>query len=273
MRRLDRACLARALGLAALLDLSARPADAVPETICTDRPTRANAPCTVPAGRWQVETDVVNWTRSEVRGVRTDVLLVADPTVKYGLGARTDLELNLLPYVALRTRDTRPGEGVTRADGIGDLFLRLKWNLLDASGPVGLTLLPFVKAPTAKHGVGDDAWEGGLIVPISVDLPNRFQLAFAPEFDALADADGDGRHLAVANVLTLSRPVSDSVTLDAELFAAQNLDPAGQTNLYSADVAASCVVHDTFQLDLGANFGLNSATPALQVYVGVAKLF
>ena len=41
------------------------PAAPAEDPICTDRPTKANLACTVPAGRIQVEADAVNWTTNQ----------------------------------------------------------------------------------------------------------------------------------------------------------------------------------------------------------------
>jgi len=36
--------------------------------ICTDRPTKANAVCTVPVGKWQLESSAAGWARTEADG-------------------------------------------------------------------------------------------------------------------------------------------------------------------------------------------------------------
>jgi hypothetical protein len=42
---------------------------------------------------------------------------------------------------------------------------------------------------------------------------------------------------------------------------------------YSFDTALSWTVRPNLQLDIGANFGLNSATPNLQLYAGMSQRF
>ncbi|MDP9421305.1 MAG: EAL domain-containing protein [Pseudomonadota bacterium] len=39
--------------------------------ICTDRPTNANAVCTVPVGKWQLESSAIGWSRCQGGGVET----------------------------------------------------------------------------------------------------------------------------------------------------------------------------------------------------------
>ena len=64
--------------------------------ICTDRPTKSNAACTVDEGHVQYETDIFNGTFSRQAGVTTATYLVTNPTLKYGLTKSTDVEINLL---------------------------------------------------------------------------------------------------------------------------------------------------------------------------------
>jgi len=53
--------------------------------LCTDRPPKANLPCTVDPGHFQYESDVFNWTRSVSGGTTTDTFLYTNPTLKVGL--------------------------------------------------------------------------------------------------------------------------------------------------------------------------------------------
>lgn len=42
---------------------------------------------------------------------------------------------------------------------------------------------------------------------------------------------------------------------------------------YSADAAISHLLNSNLQIDFGGNFGLNQATPDLQVYAGISARF
>jgi hypothetical protein len=57
------------------------------------------------------------------------------------------------------------------------------------------------------------------------------------------------------------------------LWADYNDDPIVKTTQVSFDTALSWIVLPNVQLDVGANFGLNSATPAVQVYTGLSQRF
>jgi hypothetical protein len=248
------------------------PAAAAPAqpALCTDRPSKANATCTVPAGKVQLETDLVNWTRTDAGGVRTDFILYSNPTLKYGLTSRADIQFNIAPYEELRTH---VAGATAKLGGVGDLYVRLKDRVTADSSKVQIALIPFVKIPTARRGLGNREVEGGLAVPIAVTLPDSFTLTFGPEADLLSDANHPGRrHFNIVNLVNLSKAVG-KVTLIGELWSDWNFDPAGPVRQYSADLAIAWLALPRLQLDAGANFGLNRDTPDAQVYVGLSTRF
>lgn len=250
---------------AAAAVIAAGAASAQESAICTDRPTKANAACTVVAGAWQVEADGVNFTRNEAGGVTSKTTAYGATTVKYGLSERSDLEVTWTPYVESRAT------GADKLTGSGDIYVRYK-QALKTSGATTVSIIPYVKAPTAADGLGNDKLEGGVALPVSLAM-DGFTLTFGPQADLLVDADGDGRHLAVTNLVNLGRPISSSVTLYGELWTNTNFDPADTITQVSADAAIVWLAAPTLQFDLGGNFGLNDKTPDAQVYVGVSKRF
>jgi hypothetical protein len=261
-----------ATALAAFSATLARAQEAAPAVtpICTDRPTKGNVACTVPAGDVQLETDAINWTRLDVGGVKTDTILYTNPTLKYGLGSRTDIEVNLAPYETVRTH----GDGQSQTiGGIGGLYVRLKQTITDPSSKTQVALIPFVKAPTARLGIGNNQWEGGLAVPVIVPMPGGFTLNLGPEIDIYADSDGSGHHVNLTSLINLSHAVGPKITLYGEFWNSQNMDPAGTIHQYSADLGASYLLTPTLQLDVGGNIGLNRSTPDAQLYAGLSTRF
>lgn len=241
-----------------------------PPALCTDRPTRSNVVCTVPAGDVQIETDLPNWTRNTDAGVRTDVVLPLNPYLKLGVGPNTDIEANIAPYVDIRTR----GDGATdHVRGVGDLYLRVKQRFTDASRPLQVGLIPFVKAPLAKRAIGNREWEGGVALPVQYTLPGGWTLTTSPELDVLADGDGSGRHVQLIGTANVGKSLSPKVTAYAELWTAQNYDPTATVRQYSADVAVAYLLTPVVQLDVGGNIGLNRSTPDAQLYLGVSTRF
>ena len=261
-----RSILLLPVALLALALSSVARADDAPSSICTDRPTKANATCTVPQGMWQLETDVGNATHDAYVGGSTDTLYFVNPYLKYGINAHTDIEVNWAPVVRVRTT----AQGVRNTvQGAGDLYLRLKSNLY--SGDVfSASLIPFIKAPTASQGIGNGHWEGGVALPMSASVGGGFTVTVGPELDALADADGRGNHLSMTNLVNIAHSLTSKLSVALEYWRQDNYDPSGTVRQQSADIAFTYAVNANFQLDTGANMGLNSATPDQQVYLGLS---
>ncbi len=271
MKTLPFAFLLAAGANPALAQQAPAPSPAAPaETpICTDRPTKVFATCTALPGTVQLETDLVNWTRTQQGGVRTDLILFTNPTLKFGITDRLDFELNMVPYEEVRT--TIAG-ATTTIGGVGDPFLRVKDRLTPDSAKVQISLDPYLKIPTAKTPLGNGKVEGGLAVPIGISLPGGFSIATAPEVDLLLNASGSGRHANYQNEINIGKSLGKA-TVYAELWGDWNDDPAGTVRQYSADVAVAYLLNPRLQLDGGANFGLNRNTPDVQLYVGVSTRF
>ena len=240
----------------------------------TDRPPKANVPYTVDAGHFQYETDLVNLAFNQVSGtVHTDTLLVPNPTFKFGLTNNIDLEINAPAGIGIHSFDTASGASST-VWGVNDVFLRTKVNLWgNDGGSTAFALLPYVKLPMASAGIGNGAVEGGVIAPLSISLPKGFTLLFNSEVDVLKNSADNGRHANFINLVTVSHELVKDVTLYVEGWSDYNNDPMQRTTQYSFDLAAAWLVRRNLQLDFGLDFGLNRATPKVQVFAGVSQRF
>jgi hypothetical protein len=259
----------RHVALLLLLAGAASPAEVEEAPICTDRPTKANAVCTVPVGKWQLESSIAGWGRIEDSGARADVWTIGSSFLKLGLTDRSDLQIGVTPYVHV---ETKVGGSKSSASGFGDVTVRYKHRFTDEGSKVQVAAIPFVKLPTADRDIGNGKVEGGLAVPVSMAV-GKATLTFGPEADLLADLDGDGRHFAVVNLVNLASPVAPGLTLIGELWTATNFDPEDTVTLVSADAAVAYLVNNNLQLDLGTNIGLNRHTPDVELYAGVSVRF
>lgn len=253
--------LTKALLAAALL--WATPAAAAVDPICADRPGKASATCTAPAGHVQLETGLADWTLERSRGQSDTTLIIGATAIKYGLSKRSHIELDVTPF-----------ERSAGHQGIGDVLVRYKHRLTADAAPVEVALYPFVKLPTARHALGNGRVEAGLALPIGYALTKtRLTLALTPELDWLADGDRHGHHAAMAQVASLGWQANERWNLSVELWGQWDWDPAGTVRQVSADGAVAFLARDDLQLDAGANFGLNRVTPDVEIYVGVANRF
>ncbi len=263
--------LAGSVAAAWSLTAGAAWAQASDDDICTDRPSRAAGACTVPAGHFQYEADIVSGTFQREHGTITDSWSVINPALKYGLGATSDIELQFDPLTFQRTHVTG-GKDRTAASP-GDLFLRFKQNVLGGNdGDVQVALVPYLKAPTASHLIGDGAWEGGGYAPITIKLGKLWQVSLSPELDVLKDDAGGGRHLQHSEVVSVSRSLPDDWTVYGDVYAQWDFERRGATQS-TLDFAVAKIIGKTLQLDAGVNIGLNRATPGANAYFGVSQRF
>ena len=260
---------ARAWALVFLLGTFAARAAADP--ICAARPGKSTPACTVPAGHFQLETGLADWSLQESSGERDTSLAIGETTFKYGLSDRSDIEVDVTPWQRLSSR----GPGFReRASGIGDVTVAYKHQLTGGEATVQIAALPYVKIPTAKHALGNGKWEAGLLIPIGISIANSpLSIGLTPELDWAADGDGHGHHAAMTQVASLGWQANDKLSLSAELWGQWDWDPAGTGKQASADGSIAYLVSDDVQIDGGANFGLNRQTPDVELYAGVSKRF
>jgi len=241
------------------------------QPICATRPGKSTAPCTVPAGHFQVETGLADWSLQKADSERDTSLVVGETVFKYGLTDRSDVEIDVTPW----ERATSRGPGFhDRASGFGDINVIYKHGVTPVDGPVQVSVMPVVKIPTAKHSLGNGKWEAAFLVPVLFSLgKSPFSLNLTPELDWAADGDGHGHHVAMAQVASLGWSISDKVSVSGELWGQWDWDPAGMVRQASADGSIAYLVDNDVQLDAGANFGLNRNTPDVELYAGISKRF
>ena len=252
------------------LAVPANAADTKETPICTDRPTKANAICTVPVGKWQLESSAVGWARTGAADTETRVLTLGSSVVKLGLTDRSDLQVGFTPYIR---SETRAGGIKSTASGAGDLTVRYKHRLTASDAGVQVGVIPFVKLPSADGDIGNGKVEGGLAVPIAISTGSPVSLVLGPELDMLADADGNGHHAALVNLVNVSGPIAEGLTIYGELWTMTNFDPAATVTLASADAAVSYLVGSVLQFDVGTSIGLTRHTADAELYLGVSLRF
>jgi hypothetical protein len=228
----------------------------------TDRPDTTESPYTVDAGHYQVEMSFVDFTRDRSEGVTTETVVAAPFNAKVGLLNNVDVQFVLDPYVNRRM-------GSRRDSGMGDAIVRLKVNLLgNDGGKVAAAVMPYVKFPTGTHEIGNDHFEGGMIVPVAFELPAEFSLGTMLEVDFVRDA-GDGYGTALLHTVTLGHPIVGELSGYVE-YAGTAFVNAGST--YQAVIGSGLTykVNDDVQLDAGMNFGISESADDFNVFLGLS---
>ena len=239
-----------------------------------DRPAKSYGATTIDAGHVQFEVELFNFTHQKMDGITTHTYVGPNPTARIGLTNNIELQLNIAPFVHQHVHDSTLDTS-SSASGVSDFFARAKINLWgNEGGRSAFALMPYIKAGTAPESLGGNrATEYGIIAPLAFDLQNNVSLVFNSELDHLKNANDSNYHGQFVQTVGLSGPIAKDVTLTGEFWTQQTFDPAGHVRQYSFDTALAWTPQKNLQFDVGANFGLNKETPALQVYTGITRRF
>jgi hypothetical protein len=137
------------------------------------------APGTVAPGEWLGEFDVagVIFDRSTPAGdgVKTRQVSLASSLFTRGIAPKLDAQIGFDVWVDQHTH----GADTSQCSGQGDAQLRLKWTFTgrDAESAPGkddacfcAALLPYVRLPLSRRGMGAHTLEPGLLMPFSTPL-------------------------------------------------------------------------------------------------------
>ena len=111
-----------------------------------------------------------------------------------------------------------------------------------------------------------------MIGSFTYPLPYGFTLLFGPEVDVLKNAADAGHHFNFTQLINLSHPVGDKLTLYGEVYSAIGVDNRIPP-IYTLDLAAEYALTSTLEVDIGSNIGLNKNAPNIQLYAGIAQRF
>ena len=241
-----------------------------------ERPAKILNPFTVDAGHFQIESDFINYIASDYAGFSTRFFETADPTIKLRPDQYDRFRTGPQRLPKHRHAQQSTGALVANGHGFGDTILKIKIDLVgDDGGAFAMALVPYVKVPSAAPGLGNGVVEGGVALPMQINLPADFTLALQTEYDALKDANDSQRYANLVDIVNLSHPlpfISKDLTASIELFSSIGTDPLTPA-VYTFDIGLAYLILPNVQLDAGANFGLSRASPDLNLYTGVTARF
>lgn len=243
----------------------------------TDRPDKTESAYTVDAGHFQIESDLVAYTRDHDKEAGADTLMqswsAAALNLKVGLCNRADFQLMIDTYNHVSIRDRVAGTRV-RQSGFGDITTRLKVNMWgNDGGKTALAVMPFAKFPTNQDGLGNDAVEGGLIIPLAVELPMGWGMGVMTEFDFLEDATGGGDyHTDFVNTITFSHDLVGNLGFYVEFFSAVSTETNSEW-IGTFDVGFTYAITEDVQLDFGLNVGVTDSADDLNPFLGLSWRF
>ncbi len=242
----------------------------------TDRPDKTESAYSVDAGHFQVEMDLVTYTRDRDRtgggDVSTDAWSVAPINLKVGLLHDVDLQLILEPHHRVRTHDRIAGT-VVRQSGFGDTTVRIKKNFWgNDGGPSALAMMPYVKLPTHDDGLGNDAVEGGITFPLALELPAGWSLGAMTQVDVLRNDTGSGHHAGLVNTVTFGHDLIGKLAGYVEFFSEVSTQ-RGDPWVGTVDLGLTYGLTENLQLDAGINLGVTRSADDFNPFLGLSWRF
>lgn len=242
-----------------------------------DRPSAFTGPFTVDAGHVQLEMDVANDTldRHNPAHARVDVdqWNAAPFDLRIGLTNRTEIDFLYGGYLNVRTIDHAARTSAVQS-GFGDLTLLFKYNLFgNDGGTFAFGLLPYLKIPTNTANLGNKRVEGGIELPLSINLPANFNLSLQTEFDAIRN-DADTRfEAAFTNIAYLGYTFFDKkFTVYGEWYSRVNAGPDSELE-GAVDTGLIYYVGKSAEVDFGCNFGVTRAAADFEPFAGFSVRF
>ncbi|RYC29116.1 transporter [Lichenibacterium minor] len=248
--------------------------DSALRSFIPDRPLNSISPFTIDAGRLQVESDVLDFSQSSDRRTTTGTLESLDPEVRLGLTQSLEFDLLTAGLLSDQTTANRTGRVTSHDIGTGAVTLQARYNFFgNEGGTYALALAPFVSIPSGDRHFGIQRVDGGIIAPLSINLPSDFQLVLETEIQAMRNGTGPA-FASFTNIANLSHAVPgvDHLTASVEFTSVVNADRL-TPDTYTAEAALAYLVTPTTQVDLGGFVGLNRAAPDFQISAGVAHRF
>ena len=244
----------------------------------TDRPDTTESPFTVDAGHFQVESEIVSFANraADEDGNATDNFQFIATNLKVGLLNNVDLQVVVQPYSRSRVRFNSSNQTL-QTEGFGAIVTRLKVNLygndtFERPGDSALAVMPYISVPTVRDGVGSNFLEGGLIVPFTINLSDKFSLALMTQFDIIKNAESDGHHLEYINTASLGYTVTDRLSSFFEI-ATRFGNESRFGGVITFDTGLSYDLGEDLQVDAGINVGLTPAADNIRTFVGLSKRF
>lgn len=243
--------------------------------LCTERPGLTTAACIVDPGRVQMEIGLTDWERMKDEDQRQDTLTLGDIQLRYGLAARTEVQLSWSAYVRTETRDYQTGI-LEHGHGTGDVTIGLKQNFKhpqEKANGLAVGILPYVTLPAGTNQGGDGDWSAGLVAPLSYKFNDTLTLAISPRAEAAVDEDRSGRHFAYGAAAGFQISLTEKLRLSPEAEIMRDRDPEGGATMASAALSLAWRIEEMTQLDVQCVSGLNSVTPDVRLAVGISRKF
>jgi hypothetical protein len=203
---------------------------------------------------------------------RTSELAVAPVNLKVGVTNNIDFQIVLEWYNGVRVREHGSDE-VRRTSGFGAATARVKVNLWgNDGGASAFGAISFVRWPSSLARPGNEAMEGGMVIPFALKLPGDWSVGAMTGFDFVQSETVARRYASFINSVTLGHALKGDLGGYVEFYSEVSAEP-GSTWVGTTDFGISCALTANLQLDAGVNIGVTRAAKNLNLFTGLSWRF
>lgn len=212
-------------------------------------------PTTVAPGRFLLEMDAVSLTVDRAPGFKYTAFGAASPFLTTGLTHNWDIQVGAELFISQKVE---LGGRSDRNSGIGDVYVRTKYRFYeDSETGTAVAFLPYVKIPTNTGNVGNDAVEGGVIVPWTTTLTGGFDVAAMAGIDVYRNDNDDGYDLNLYGSASLTRKITGALGVYGEVALAKSSGASSAEGIMGGGVTLS--VSENTWWDFAIYKGISSA--------------
>lgn len=233
------------------------------------RPSKTDTPFTVDAGHYQIEADLVAYTRDTNN--QTEAFQIFIPNIRVGLLNNVDFQISLQTYNNVRA--TFGGDNTQENSGFGDTTVGVRVNFWgNDSGTTAFGMVSFVKFPTNQNNLGNNSIEGGITFPLAIDLSEKWNVGIQTQFKLNKNEADSGYNAGLVNSIVLGYQATDRLGTYFELFT--DITTERDSELVATfDTGITYLLTENLQLDAGVNIGLTRAADDFNPFVGFTVRF
>ncbi|MFU8827974.1 MAG: transporter [Phycisphaerales bacterium] len=257
------------------LPLALAPSVWAEESLLIPRPLNPEPhPYTTEPGTFQLEISPLSFAYDRHNPERTRTRAQSfDIPVLFKVGVLENMDVQFGMDFVLWDRVRDEGESTTD-EGFSDLTIRVKYNLWgnDGEGDSALALMPFIVLPIGSDEFGLRGIRGGMMVPTEWALSESWTLNVTPSLAAVRDSEDDDLELEIANILTVTRGVTDQLDLWVE-FESSITTESGDRWAGTVLVGGSQLLDANTVLDLAVGFGVTRSADDFSIALTLVRRF
>ncbi len=140
-------------------------------------------------------------------------------------------------------------------------------------GKFAFGILPYLKIPTNTANLGNKRVEGGVELPLSINVTDDFNVSIQTEFDAVRNEADTRFEAAFTNIAYVGYTfLHKKFTVYGEFYSRVNQGPDSEVDA-EVDTGLLYYIGKNSEVDFGCNFGVTRAATDFEPFVGLSVRF